>query len=90
MAPEQLAGREHSPAADVYSLALSLWVAAGASTQRLGATPSERVRHRLGDDLPPLAGVADPRLAAAVSAGGLRELAARSSAKELARMLTAG
>lgn len=88
MAPEQLVGRDHGPAADVYSLALSLWVAAGGSLERLGATPSGRVQSRLGGDLPPLEEAPDPRLADAIAVAGRRDPAARVSAGDLAAILT--
>lgn len=90
MAPEQLVGRDHGPAADVYSLALSLWVVAGGSLERLGATPSARLQSRLGGDLPSLEGAPDPRLADAVAVAGRRDPAARVSARELAAVLTGG
>ena len=52
--PEQIVGAEHTRAADVYSLALSLWVAAGGALEELGPTPSARAGRRVSGDLPRL------------------------------------
>lgn len=88
-APEQAISDQHHMAADVYSLALSLWVAAGGQLERLGATTAAQIRTRLQHDLPALDDTSEipPQLGAAITAGGRRRPQDRVIARELADLL---
>ncbi|MDX1620397.1 MAG: protein kinase [Nitriliruptorales bacterium] len=91
-APEQIVGSEHTRAADVYSLAFSLWVAAGGPLDELGPTPSARAGRRVGGDLPRLdrgtTGLPTPVIDV-IEAATRREPAQRPTAVELAAGLRA-
>ena len=92
MAPEQLEGRQLSPAVDVYALAAVAWEALAGRKAREGRTPME-IAHRAATEPPPdlrEAWPAAPAAAADVLRRGMaRDPSARpSSAGALARQLS--
>lgn len=53
-APEQVLAHDHGPAADVYSLGLTLWSLAGGDLRRMGPNADAQASYRLTHDVPAL------------------------------------
>lgn len=86
-APEQVLAQDHSPAADVYSLGLTLWSLAGGDLGSMGADAAAQVRYRLTNDVPALDHRAvglGPRITELLAAATRRSVSRRPSAAELA------
>lgn len=89
-APEQILSRDDGPAADVYSLGLTLWALAGGDLQQMGVNATAQASYRLTNHVP----VLDPdqhgipeHVAQAIAAATRRPVDQRPSAVELAGLL---
>jgi hypothetical protein len=90
-APEQIVAGRHGPAADVYSLGLTLWVAAGGRLAELGVNPAAQARYRLQQDLPAFdAGDEVGPLNAAITAATRRRPGDRPTANGFVELLRDG
>lgn len=89
-APEQILTHDHGPAADVYSLGLTLWTLAGGDLTDMGVNPSAQASYRLTHNVPELdataAAVPGP-VTAALAAATRRAPDLRPTAAELAQLL---
>ncbi len=89
-APEQILNHDHGPAADVYSLGLTLWTLAGGDLTSMGANPSAQASYRLTHNVPELdatSAALPEHLAAALAAATRRAPDLRPTAVELAELL---
>lgn len=91
-APEQIVERAHGPAADVYRLGFTLWIAAGGDVTSLGVNGPAQAAFRLGHDLPRLDdAVGQPAwFVDAIAAATRRRPDQRPSAPQLSAMLRRG
>lgn len=89
-APEQIVAGQHGTAADVYSLALTLWAIAGGDFVELGVNAPARARHRLQHDLPPLPphGGTPASLRDAIAAAGRRRPEDRPTARAFTDLIS--
>lgn len=89
-APEQILNHDHAPAADVYSLGLTLWTLAGGDLTSMGANPSAQASYRLTHDVPPLdptAAALPEQVTSALTAATRRAPDLRATAAELTELL---